>query len=277
MLRGCRPCSEPAGKLQGRVLYEKHEKSLAGWRLLVQLHAPSSSMGAASFNGTIDVGHAWHLCMESCVTSCTRGQCRCSGLQDESQGWTNEGRDSSFSSTHPMAVHRMKTLLAVVATLNPFPGYDTTTSLLFLADAERHASLLNRNVLQKLVRWDAVYFSTISMRNYLHEQEWAFGWGYTRFTAFLAGLGTASPSFERHAWTGVLVTNASHLLSAFILHRLTLHLVAKHSHRRRIALIAACLHVIAPGGLFLAAPNAEALFSLLNFTGMLFYVKARSV
>lgn len=41
------------------------------------------------------------------------------------------------------------------------------------------------------------------------------------------------------------------------------------------AFIASCLHVFAPGGLFLSAPYAESLFSLLNFSGMLVYCEAR--
>ena len=85
-------------------------------------------------------------------------------------------------------------LLLTVALLTSAPGYDTSAHLLFrgygvetvvrLPPLEE-TSLLERS-LQKLTRWDAIYFASIAERGYLLEQEWAFGWGFTRLLAFLA-------------------------------------------------------------------------------------------
>lgn len=44
---------------------------------------------------------------------------------------------------------------------------------------------------------------------------------------------------------------------------------------RKTAFLTATLHVLSPAGLFLSAPYGEALFSLLNFSGMLCYAYAR--
>lgn len=52
-------------------------------------------------------------------------------------------------------------------------------------------------------------------------------------------------------------------------------LVVERPHSRQIAFVASVLHVLTPAGLFLSAPYAEALFSLLNFSGMLLYAQMK--
>lgn len=76
-----------------------------------------------------------------------------------------------------------KLLLLVVASCSPGPGYDTSTSLVEASDREELPRVL-RHLVSKLVRWDAVYFVKVAERDYLFEQEWAFGWGFTRAIAF---------------------------------------------------------------------------------------------
>lgn len=70
--------------------------------------------------------------------------------------------------------------------MSPGPGYDTSTTLLnhksYLAFQTDH--ILSEG-LSKFVRWDAVYFTQISLRGYVFEQEWAFGWGFTKLLALL--------------------------------------------------------------------------------------------
>jgi phosphatidylinositol glycan class V len=45
-------------------------------------------------------------------------------------------------------------------------------------------------IIGKLTRWDAIYFFKAAHRGYLFEQEWAFGWGFTRVIAIVtAGKG----------------------------------------------------------------------------------------
>lgn len=79
-----------------------------------------------------------------------------------------------------------KTLVFLVVVACPGPGYDTSTSLLpyqVPAPATDSASSLThylRTLPLKFVRWDAIYFVHIIEHGYVFEQEWAFGYGYTR-------------------------------------------------------------------------------------------------
>lgn len=76
---------------------------------------------------------------------------------------------------------------------------------------------------------------------------------------------------------GILLANISHLLSVFVLHRLALALpLGKKGNAPDFAFVAATLHILSPGGLFLSAPYAESTFSLLNFLGQLFFVSSYS-
>lgn len=77
-----------------------------------------------------------------------------------------------------------KFILFVLALASPGIGYDTSTDVL-LAARSTHESPYRifdqfKYGLQKFVRWDAIYFSQIAQRGHLFEQEWAFGWGFTR-------------------------------------------------------------------------------------------------
>ncbi|EKD19904.1 GPI mannosyltransferase 2 [Drepanopeziza brunnea f. sp. 'multigermtubi' MB_m1] len=87
-----------------------------------------------------------------------------------------------------------KSLLLLVAACSPGPGYDTSASLTQQPlSYDRELPLALRYILTKLTRWDALYFVKISTRGYLFEQEWAFGWGFTRIiSAFTAGPATSS-------------------------------------------------------------------------------------
>lgn len=69
---------------------------------------------------------------------------------------------------------------------------------------------------------------------------------------------------------GILVANASHLLSVLVLYRLG-QVVFRDA---RLALVAASLHIFSPAGLFLSAPYAESSFSLLSFTGHLLFAES---
>jgi len=81
-----------------------------------------------------------------------------------------------------------KLLLLVLAANSPGPGYDTSTTLLLpaLSPDEPLASRLSAHVLSRLVRWDALYFVSIANRHQLYEQEWAFGWTFTRLISHVA-------------------------------------------------------------------------------------------
>jgi phosphatidylinositol glycan class V len=89
-----------------------------------------------------------------------------------------------------------KLLLLLIAAGSPGPGYDTSTSLILPPpsssneDAPLPPAL--HYVFSKLTRWDAIYFVQAAHRGYRFEQEWAFGWGFSRLIAFVTAskLGT---------------------------------------------------------------------------------------
>ncbi len=197
-----------------------------------------------------------------------------------------------------------KIWLLVIACLSPGPGYDTSTSLLF--EQSPSASVLPvegasgwqwlmRHLMSRLTRWDAVYFARISSRGYLYEQEWAFGWGFTRLVSHTA-KGRRVPLLTCYyvgltVWSGVLflgfqripllevyvafaIATFSHLMSVLVLYRLSeLLFPRRQSAGRAISVTAACLHIISPAGLFLAAPYAESLFSFLSFSAFGLYAE----
>ena len=84
-----------------------------------------------------------------------------------------------------------KGLLLLIACLSPGSGYDTSTNLLFQLEAatSTRSTVLQRVadlVSEKLVRWDAIYFASIAQHGYVHEQEWAFGWGFAMLSRVVA-------------------------------------------------------------------------------------------
>lgn len=200
-----------------------------------------------------------------------------------------------------------KSLLLIIASLSPGPGYDTSTTI-----RARHAfresmsadtvMSLRARIVQNLSRWDALFFTSIARRGYLYEQEWAFGAGFTKTLAYICSsmshltfmkrssihqpfrttdISEASqlPTVTDQApeWAGIVVAHVSHFVSAIVLYRLCLLLSDSTTPSRR-ALAVATLHILAPAGLFLSAPYAESPFSLLSFTGFwlyLFGLKAR--
>ncbi len=85
------------------------------------------------------------------------------------------------------------------------------------------------------------------------------------------------------AVAGVLLAHACHLGSVLVLWRLSrlllLSLLTGVGKRagaegERMALVAAGLHIFAPAGMFLSAPYAEGLFSLLSFWGLGLYAES---
>lgn len=82
-----------------------------------------------------------------------------------------------------------KLTLLFVALAAPGPGYDSSTNLLFSQSGGGEyftSRILHFYPITKLVRWDAIYFTQIAYRNYVFEQEWAFGWGFTKLLSFFA-------------------------------------------------------------------------------------------
>lgn len=80
-----------------------------------------------------------------------------------------------------------KVILLCIAFTSPGPGYDTSSVLLDsdldLVQAELGSGWEPASRLKNLVRWDAIYFTQLARRGYLWEQEWAFGWGFSKLVA----------------------------------------------------------------------------------------------
>jgi hypothetical protein len=88
-----------------------------------------------------------------------------------------------------------KFFLLLIAVLSPGPGYDTSASLFSPSAAEcTQLPPAIQYILSKLTRWDAIYFVKIADRGYVFEQEWAFGWGFTRLISLCA-------AGERFLWS----------------------------------------------------------------------------
>lgn len=85
-----------------------------------------------------------------------------------------------------------KALIFICVTASPGPGYDTSTTLLpevntgvsELSATVKHPAPLS--IPLRFVRWDSIYFVHIAQNGYVFEQEWAFGYGYTKVLRFLA-------------------------------------------------------------------------------------------
>jgi phosphatidylinositol glycan class V len=191
-----------------------------------------------------------------------------------------------------------KAILFAVILCSPGPGYDTSTTLLDLTDSKpnHQTGLLSSSPtlspsLLKLVRWDAIYFSQLSHRGHVFEQEWAFGVGLSGTVSFIStckrtlaqalnftnlavisrSTGTSSALVEISV--AVVLSHFTHFLTVLLLYALS-QLISRSYRDSSTATstIAAALHIISPAGAFLSAPYSEGLFSTLNFLGLYLYV-----
>ncbi|KAI4253399.1 MAG: hypothetical protein LQ352_003718 [Teloschistes flavicans] len=192
-----------------------------------------------------------------------------------------------------------KAVLLFISCTSPYPGYDTSTTLLSFTDGQNTTqqslgvSLLP-TLVGKLTRWDALYFTKVASRGAQFEQEWAFGWGFTKALRILSqcmkneNIGQihselANPRLTvwlkdhndevRAALAGTLISAVAHLTSVLVLYQLSKLAAARPNSPRglRIAFVSASLHIISPAGIFLVAPYAESCFSCLNFAGFYLY------
>lgn len=85
-----------------------------------------------------------------------------------------------------------KTILFFSIVACPGPGYDTSTTL--LADQTTGGLDISPGISKpgslsiprRFVRWDSIYFTHAAENGYVFEQEWAFGYGYTKVLRCLA-------------------------------------------------------------------------------------------
>ncbi|KAF8540710.1 GPI mannosyltransferase 2 [Trichophaea hybrida] len=174
-----------------------------------------------------------------------------------------------------------KSLLGLIALVAPSPAYDTSTALALLQSSNgppvQAASIgawLLETICNSLTRWDAIFFIKVAERGYINEQEWAFGWGFTWAIVITSKVLSIIPGCNQighpdaEIACAILLSNACHLGSVFVLYQLTL-LCSNNSSRRpkEMAWLVSVLHILSPAGLFLSAPYSESLFSFLAFTG----------
>ncbi|PKY02590.1 GPI mannosyltransferase 2 [Aspergillus campestris IBT 28561] len=202
---------------------------------------------------------------------------------------TTPGSPRLLHLSHPIrsltiAFGLWKALIFLVVLGCPGPGYDTSTGLLpylssgtgdVISRDTKHAPIV---ALLKFTRWDSIYFVHIAERGYVFEQEWAFGYGYTRILAFLASFFHPSNGVGEAAVitaVGIAVSHISHYLSVLALYRLSVNVFGQHSRARELlCFLTPILHIISPAGAFLSAPYGESLFAMLNIGGFYLYSSA---
>ncbi|PWY77544.1 GPI mannosyltransferase 2 [Aspergillus heteromorphus CBS 117.55] len=171
-----------------------------------------------------------------------------------------------------------KAFLLLLAVLAPGPGYDTSTTLAQWSSSGPDGPIpaLLRRISIKLTRWDAIYFTEAARRGYLFEQEWAFSYAVNRLINFVTNGVQHICAFDYEfgeSLVSIAVSHGAHAMSVLFLHRLACTILPG-MQGRRLAFIAACLHIISPAGLFMSAPNAESIYSLLSFTGALLFAQS---
>lgn len=77
-----------------------------------------------------------------------------------------------------------KTLLFLLTSFCPGPGYDTSAFILIDESTSRYANLESATRFDHLVlnlfRWDALYFVKAAERGLVFEQEWAFSPAFSK-------------------------------------------------------------------------------------------------
>ncbi|KAF4336425.1 GPI mannosyltransferase 2 [Fusarium beomiforme] len=153
-------------------------------------------------------------------------------------------------------------LLAIALGASVGPDYDTSTSLFF--DIVHGPTTPIPALATRLTRWDALYFMHDAVNGKVYEQEWAFGIGLPAVVRGISGL------LGLEAWDAIIaiaISHVSHLVAVLALYQLTIVLCSN----RKLAYLAAVVHILSPGGLFLSAPYAESTFACLSFVGNLLF------
>jgi phosphatidylinositol glycan class V len=155
-------------------------------------------------------------------------------------------------------------LLAIALGASVGPDYDTSTSLFF--DVVHGTKAPVPALATRLTRWDALYFMHDAVKGKVYEQEWAFGIGMPAAVSSIGGLGLS----RLQVWeplVAIAISHVSHLIAVLALYQLTIVLC----NDRKLAYLAAVVHILSPAGLFLSAPYAESAFSCLSFVGNLLF------
>ena len=82
---------------------------------------------------------------------------------------------------------------------------------------------------------------------------------------------------DYEALAGIAIAHVAHLGSVLALYSLTKLVFKSDPKASQIAVISASLHIFSPAGIFLSAPYAESLFSVLQFCGYYYFVRGHGV
>lgn len=161
--------------------------------------------------------------------------------------------------------------------------FDTSSQLIFstetyndrLVFSEHMGQLINGKivdwiivVLERLVAWDAVYFSKFFVKGVTYEHEWVFGPAWWRFISHLPLTEQLSHNFYARMLLAVFVANLLHFLSVLLVYNLTNKMLSKTSMKlvgNELAFKSGLLYVINPAGVFLTAPYSELASYFLTF------------
>ncbi|RBR03601.1 hypothetical protein FVER53590_03854 [Fusarium verticillioides] len=153
-------------------------------------------------------------------------------------------------------------LLAIALGASVGPDYDTSTSLFF--NVVYGPTTPVPALATRLTRWDALYFMHDAVNGKVYEQEWAFGIG---LPAVVRGINWLLGLEGWDAIIAIAISHVSHLIAVLALYQLTIVLC----NDRKLAYLAAAVHILSPGGLFLSAPYAESTFACLSFVANLVF------
>lgn len=69
-----------------------------------------------------------------------------------------------------------KLLLLSIISLSPGPGYDTSSDHLISRSSPSYPSIALSHLTTRLLRWDAIFFTSSARHGHSYEHEWAFSW-----------------------------------------------------------------------------------------------------
>ncbi|GMM38852.1 GPI-anchor transamidase [Saccharomycopsis crataegensis] len=146
-------------------------------------------------------------------------------------------------------------------------------------------SLILEGFLEKLVVWDAVYFSKIFTEGATYEHEWVFSPLWGRLVKSAPFFSIQDPELHKLVYENfygkliiaVGLTNLLHYLSVLVLYKWTA-IVFDHnskpsrwfsiSESNELALKSALVYILNPAGVFLTAPYSESFATFLAFVGL---------
>lgn len=142
----------------------------------------------------------------------------------------------------------------------PVPTFDNSQEIYPLVIVS--SSEYINGVLQRLIRWDAVYFSSLFVRGPRFEHEWVFGPLWVSLVRFVSNW--LLPSSISPILVGIVISNILHLTSALLLFRLTTALYGV-----KFAMKSTVLFLFSAQGIFMMAPYSENLATALSFLALL--------